>query len=114
MSQGCEKCGKKDCVCGGCEFCLECCKCPERQPDGRWEPKKKSNDSVDHPSHYQNEQGKECIDILHDMLSKDAFEGYLMGNVLKYIYRYKGKNGAEDLKKAQWYLERLMIIVNNA
>ena len=37
----------------------------------------------------------------------DGFTGYLTGNILKYIWRWKHKNGIEDLRKARWYLDRL-------
>jgi hypothetical protein len=42
-------------------------------------------------------------------MSNEEFCGYLKGNVLKYVwrYRYKGKP-VEDLKKARWYLDRLI------
>jgi len=38
----------------------------------------------------------------------DEFLGYLRGNSIKYLWRYRQKNGAEDLRKAQWYLNRLI------
>lgn len=52
--------------------------------------------------------GIECIDAMQAMLSRDEFIGYLRGNVFKYQWRYKLKNGVEDLKKAQWYANRLI------
>lgn len=64
---------------------------------------------VNHPSHY-NSLGKETIDILYDFLSNDEYKGFLKGNVLKYMHRYKFKNGVEDLEKAKWYLEELLRI----
>lgn len=65
-------------------------------------------DKVNHPSHYT--QGKvECIDGIESALTGlDGFEGYLAGNVLKYLWRWKSKNGIEDLMKARWYLDRLI------
>ena len=63
-------------------------------------------DMVNNPRHY-NESGIECIDALQAMLG-DGFEAYLQGNIAKYLWRYKYKNGAEDLKKAQWYLNKLI------
>lgn len=62
--------------------------------------------NVDHPSHY-NHGGKETIEILKDFLTEDEFKGFLKGNVLKYMHRYKFKNGIEDLNKASWYLDKL-------
>ena len=43
----------------------------------------------------------------------DGFEPYLQGNIAKYLWRYKYKNGLEDLKKAQWYLNKLIGVVEN-
>lgn len=40
-------------------------------------------------------------------MSLEGFKGFLKGNCIKYLWRYQHKNGAEDLKKAQWYLSRL-------
>ena len=59
-------------------------------------------DSVTHPSHY-NQHGVECIEAIRASLG-DEFESYCKGNVMKYLWRYKYKNGVEDLKKAQVYL----------
>ena len=64
------------------------------------------DDMVNSPKHY-NESGIECIDALQAMLG-DGFEAYLQGNIAKYLWRYKYKNGTEDLKKAQWYLNKLI------
>ena len=64
-------------------------------------------DNINQPKHYANTK-IETIDIIEDKLNKDGFEGFLAGNVLKYITRYKLKNGVEDLKKAQWYLNKLI------
>jgi hypothetical protein len=60
------------------------------------------SDNVNHPSHYNN-AGIECIDAIRASLG-DAFQDYCKGNVMKYIWRYKYKNGLEDLRKAQVYL----------
>ena len=64
------------------------------------------DDMVNHPPHY-NKYGVECIDALR-AATGEGFEYYLQGNVIKYMWRYRYKNGIEDLKKANWYLE-LMI-----
>jgi len=68
-------------------------------------------DMVNSPRHY-NESWIECIDALEAMLG-DGFESYLQGNIAKYLWRYKYKNGLEDLKKAQWYLNKLIGVVDN-
>ena len=63
-------------------------------------------DMVNSPAHY-NKAGIETIDII-ESVTGDGFETYLQGNILKYICRYKYKNGVEDLEKARWYLNRLI------
>jgi len=70
----------------------------------------KENDKVNNPSHYT--YGKwEVIDILRGMLTPEQFEGFLLGNVLKYVFRYSHKNGSEDLRKAGVYLGWLTELV---
>ena len=63
-------------------------------------------DMVHSPEHY-NKAGIETIDALEAMLT-DGFDYYLQGNIVKYLWRYRYKNGVEDLKKAQWYLNKLI------
>ena len=65
-------------------------------------------DVVNQPPHYNT--GKiECIDAIKQSMDEKEYAGYLKGNVLKYLWRYnyKGKP-TEDLKKAAWYLDRLI------
>lgn len=62
------------------------------------------HDNVNSPAHYTS-GGIECIDCIKAALGENHI-GFLIGNVIKYVYRYKHKNGVEDLKKAQWYLDR--------
>jgi len=60
----------------------------------------KKNDAVNHPAHYtEHPSGVECIQITEHM-------NFNLGNVVKYVWRNEGKNGLEDLRKANWYLER--------
>ena len=67
-----------------------------------WAASQKENDPVHHPSHYTT--GRiETIDIIRDVTG-EAFGGYCVGNVIKYVSRYKHKNGLEDLEKARVYL----------
>jgi|TARA_R100001079_G_C4406642_1_gene133754 hypothetical protein len=65
-------------------------------------------DMVNKPPHYNNGD-IETIDAIQSALG-DGFEFYLQGNILKYIWRYRHKNNVEDLKKAQWYLNKLINI----
>lgn len=64
------------------------------------------DDVVNNPKHY-NQSGVECIDAI-EACTDEGFEYYLQGNILKYIWRYRYKNGVEDLKKARWYLDKLI------
>ena len=65
-------------------------------------------DMVNHPPHY-NQKSIECIDAI-ESATDDGFEYYLQGNIIKYLWRYRYKNGLQDLKKASWYLNRLIEI----
>ncbi|MCO5253606.1 MAG: DUF3310 domain-containing protein [Bacteroidetes bacterium] len=60
-------------------------------------------DNINKPEHYTS-GNIEVIEYIKDKLTAAQFEGYCIGNVLKYISRYRLKGGAEDLKKAQVYL----------
>ena len=68
----------------------------------------KSVDMVNHPLHYN--KGKiECIDAIEAATSDlKGLEAVCTANVIKYTWRWKSKNVLEDLKKAQWYLDKLM------
>jgi len=63
-------------------------------------------DMVNSPPHY-NKAGIETIDAIEAM-TDGGFDYYLQGNIMKYLWRYRYKNGVEDLKKAQWYLNKLI------
>ena len=56
------------------------------------------HDSVNRPSHYTG-QKLECIEVTKHL-------SFLLGNAVKYVWRFQGKNGNEDLEKAKWYLKR--------
>ena len=71
---------------------------------------KQTMDMVNHPPHY-NKAGVETIDAIQAMTG-DGFEFYLQGNIMKYLWRYRYKNGVEDLKKAEWYLSKLIEAVD--
>ena len=64
-------------------------------------------DPVNNPPHYNN-GNIECIDAIEAMLSHEEFIGYLRGNSLKYRWRFRYKNGVQDLDKAEWYEKKLM------
>ena len=63
-----------------------------------------NKEKVNHPSHY-NFGSIETIDYIKSLGMEEDF---CAGNTIKYISRYKFKNGIEDLKKAKWYIERLI------
>ena len=65
-------------------------------------------DMVNHPSHY-TQGGIECIDALKAAtISKTGIEAVCTANAIKYLWRYEEKNGIEDVKKARWYIDRLI------
>lgn len=66
-------------------------------------------DTVNHPSHY-TDGTIECIEAIEAQLTPEEYKGYLKGNVAKYVWREKHKGGIESLKKAQWYLNRLIAL----
>ena len=68
-------------------------------------------DLVNSPKHY-NQGDIECIDAIRAMLSHEEFIGYLRGNSLKYRWRFRYKNGLQDLEKAEWYERRLKETLN--
>lgn len=64
-------------------------------------------DDVNNPTHYT--QGEiECIDAIRAALTPEEYRGYLKGNVMKYTWRERVKGATESLRKAQWYLQRLI------
>ena len=66
-------------------------------------------DMVNHPKHYKAKNGMEVIDVIEAFTANlEGYEATHTGNVIKYICRWKEKSGLEDLKKAQWYLNRLI------
>lgn len=65
-------------------------------------------DMVNHPQHY-TQGGIECIDALKAAtVSKHGIEAVCVANVIKYLWRYEEKNGIEDVRKAKWYIGRLL------
>lgn len=63
------------------------------------------------PAHYVLSDGSDSMDALEKILGFDEFKGFLRGNAIKYLIRYKQKGGIEDLKKARDYINRLIAIV---
>ena len=71
------------------------------------EPPVIQEDAVNHPSHY-TDGGIECIEAIESALTNEEYRGYLKGNIQKYVWRERHKGGTESLKKARWYLDRLI------
>lgn len=66
-------------------------------------------DNVNHPAHYISKNGIETIDVIQAFTEDlSGIEATDTGNIVKYISRWKKKNGLEDLKKAKWYLDHLI------
>ena len=72
--------------------------------------KPQHNDSmVNHPNHYQSKMGLEVIDVMEAFTEGlTGIEAVDTAQVLKYICRWKSKNGLQDLHKAKWYIEHLI------
>ena len=66
---------------------------------------------INSPVHY-NRGNIECIDAIEAASTKEEFEGYVRANVLKYVWRFRYKDNIKDLRKAKWYLEKLISSVS--
>lgn len=66
----------------------------------------KAIDNVNHPKHYVNSCSIECIDAMQATFGTKDLAKYCVINAYKYLWRYKNKNGKEDLSKAEWYLNK--------
>lgn len=66
------------------------------------------SDMVNHPEHY-NKGNIECFDAIESaVVGLEPFEGYLVGCAIKYLFRWKQKNGVEDLQKCNAYINKLI------
>lgn len=67
------------------------------------------SDMVNHPPHYISETGLEVIDVIEAFtFNLKGIEATDTGNIIKYICRWKQKNGIQDLEKAKWYIDHLI------
>lgn len=62
--------------------------------------------NVHHPAHYQRQGRKECIVEMLEKFGVDAVRTFCLLNAYKYEYRHEMKNGAEDIQKAEWYMNK--------
>lgn len=89
--------------CSGCTTVGE--KLDQMEPAG--------NDVVSRPAHYTH--GKfECIEVMEDCFGKETVQQFCLLNAFKYIWRTNYKNGAEDIKKARWYLDKYLELQTEA
>lgn len=70
-------------------------------------------DNVNHPAHYESSCSIECIDSMLIAFGRAAVIHFCECNAYKYIWRYKNKNGMEDLEKAKWYVEKAFTLVDD-
>lgn len=65
----------------------------------------KQYDNVNNPQHYAGSTSLECIECMRVLVGDNAVYDFCLCNAFKYLWRYKNKNGEEDIKKARWYLD---------
>ena len=75
------------------------------QPPAQF-PAPASPDNVNHPQHYELPGGLECFDVIVATQGVDAAKHFCLCNAMKYLFRSQRKNGAEDIEKARWYLNK--------
>lgn len=101
----CMKCGAI--IPEGRHICLTCEGGNEMQSFGGLQtPETPKVEAVNHPAHYQGKY--ECIDEMIALFGVEWVKGFCACNVYKYRYRADRKNGAEDIAKAEWYMQKLM------
>lgn len=100
-------------------FDMPCCDCFHGNGASEcWTPAEKdrfiekSNESKDNinPDHYKKECSLECIEAMELIFGGRAVLDFCVCNAWKYIWRWKNKNGVEDLHKADWYIDRASMI----
>lgn len=64
--------------------------------------------NVNHPKHYNGNTSLECIEVMKIAMGAEAVYHFCLCNAFKYMWRYKDKNGAEDIAKARWYLNYIL------
>ena len=92
-------------------LCRECIafEDPNAQPSMYSSMEDLEKDMVNHPDHYKTSSGLETIDVIKAFTENCVgIEAVCTANVIKYVCRWKKKNGLEDLKKAEWYLQYLI------
>lgn len=72
----------------------------------------KTVDNVNHPQHYADSCSIECIEAMLVAFGAEATFDFCVCNAFKYLWRYKNKNGEEDIEKAKWYTNKAENIFN--
>ena len=70
--------------------------------------KEDCKETVDHPSHYAGNTSLECIEVMKVIFGNEAVYNFCLCNAFKYLWRFKNKNGGEDIHKARWYLDYVL------
>jgi hypothetical protein len=91
---------------GGVPFWVLADYCRPVEPESNCPEIPDSSSDFINPNHYK-QGGIECIEAIK-AATGDGFISYVWGNVLKYLWRWPKKGGVDDLKKARWYLDRLI------
>lgn len=85
-------------------FEVPCISCLDGGSLPKWE--QVEQDNVNHPKHYEGSTSLECIEVMELAFGKMAVCDFCICNAFKYLWRYKNKNGVEDLNKAHWYIRK--------
>ena len=64
------------------------------------------DDPINHPKHYSREGGMECLEEMELVFGANAVRTFCLLNAWKYRYRAADKNGAQDMKKSDWYMQK--------
>jgi hypothetical protein len=92
-------------LCDGCPHATPALLEVTEEEDAAWEEKSRKPDPINSPSHYQSENGIECIDAIRAALGLEGFVAHCRGTAIKYCWRSgKKQKHAEDLRKAAVYL----------
>lgn len=81
----------------------------EKAWDCEWDTIPPLEDKINKPSHY-HQGGMDVIAYMEMKFPKEQLIGFHRGNLLKYVMRYREKGGVEDLKKARFYLDKLIAL----
>ena len=88
-----------------CRFCGHVCIVPCDSSQSKTCQFNRPKETVSHPAHYGGKDNPfEVIKVLEAWLTPEQFDGFLIGNVVKYEARHGQKDGIEDMRKAAWYL----------